>query len=382
MRRSSAPTLHDVAREAGVSAMTVSVVINGTGSNTRVSENTRHRILDAATRLRYRPNAYARGLSRRRMDTIGVVAVVDGYEVNVYFLEILNGVLEAAAEHGQNTIVFSVKGWESEHLNLNQFCDGRADGIIFIAPTLTSEFAEALNQRHLPFVTIHHGGELPGIFNFDVENEKGAYSVVQYLMSQGHHRILHLSGEPQGFDAIHRLAGYRSALEEAGIRYEDSLVVPGSYSAWSGRQRMEKILTENRFDPFPTAIFCGSDAIALGCMEVLAENQIRVPEDVSIVGFDDTLTARITTPQLTTIRQPFRQMGRRSVEVLLPQINPEPSEVNDKRDFRKIGQEESTTLVSGPDSRKRHHTEVFDVELVIRGSVGTPRSHSLVPHLS
>lgn len=388
MRRSSAPTLHDVAREAGVSAMTVSVVVNGTGSNVRVSDDTRRRIHAAATRLHYRPNAYARGLSRRRMDTIGVVAVVDGHEVNLYFLEILNGVLEAAAENRQNTIVYSVKEWTEEHLNVTQFCDGRADGIVFIAPTLTAEFIEAMHQRHLPFVTIHHESVLPGIFNFDVENEKGARAMVCHLIAQGHRRILFLTGDMQSIDAVQRLAGYRDALEEAGVSYDSSLVVPGSYSSASGRQRTEQILSENRFASLPTAIFCGNDAIALGCMEALAEKQIRVPTDISVAGFDDTLTARITTPQLTTIRQPFRQMGRRAVEVLLPQIGVSGSDDRSKKMFKGTEQEACAVeevLVVAADvaadvaaslTQELSHAEIFDVELIVRGSVGPPPTKS------
>ncbi|MES2461154.1 MAG: LacI family DNA-binding transcriptional regulator [Armatimonadota bacterium] len=378
MRRSSAPTLNDVAREAGVSAMTVSVVVNGTGSNTRVSEDTRRRIHAAATRLCYRPNAYARGLSRRRMDTIGVVAVVDGNEVNLYFLEILNGVLEAAAERGQNTIVFSVKGWQPEHLNVTQFCDGRADGMIFIAPNLTPEFAEALQQRHLPFVTIHHGSELPNTVNFDVENERGAYTMVRHLIDQGHRRILYLSGDADGYDVRQRLAGYRRAVEEAGLPFDESLVFPGSYSSNSGRQRMTQILAQNLFGPFPTAIFCGNDATALGVMEVLTENGIRVPEDVSLAGFDDTLTAQIITPQLTTMRQPFRHMGRRSVEVLISQINASRGD-SPANDFQRLEQEEGAPAGSAYPVQKTPDIDVFEVELIIRGSVGRPPLHPFIP---
>ena len=356
--------------------MTVSVVINGTGSNTRVSDDTRHRIVDAAARLHYRPNAYARGLARRRMDTIGVVAVVDGHEVNLYFLEILNGVLEAATEHGQNTIVFSVKDWSPESLNVTQLCDGRSDGVIFIAPTLTAEFAKTLSQRHLPFVTIHSGSELAGTCNLDVKNEEGACVLVKHLISQGHRRILYLSGEVQGFDAMQRLSGYRRALAESRLPFDDSLVIPGTYSTWSGRQRMAAVLAQNLFLPFPTAVFCGNDSIALGAMEVLAENGIRVPDDISIAGFDDTLTARITTPQLTTMRQPFRQMGRRAVEVLLPQINPGRNDDHLKTNLPGLEKEEAAGSVHDVPAQKLKRYEVFDVELITRGSVGPPPSHT------
>jgi LacI family transcriptional regulator len=364
--------------------MTVSVVINGTGSNTRVSDNTRSRILAAAERLRYRPNAYARGLSRRRMDTIGVAAVVDGFEINVYFLELLNGILEAATELGQNTIVFSVKGWNPESLNVTQFCDGRADGIIFIAPTLTQEFAEALQARHLPFVTIHNGSTLPGVLNLDVANESGACDIVRYLISQGHRRILHLPGEMSVIGTEHRLEGYRRALTEAGLPVDDSLIVPGHYSVASGVQRMREILSQGTQTPLPTAIFCGSDAIALGCVEVLTERGIRVPDDISVAGFDDTLNARSAVPPLTTVRQPFRKMGRAAAERLVQAIKASRGEA-DQTPFSQettLQQEVSAGQSSAP-SQQTTCSEIYSLELVVRGSVGPPPSNSiyLIPQL-
>jgi LacI family transcriptional regulator len=326
------------------------------------------------------------------MDPIGVVAVVDGNEVNLYFLEILNGVLEAATKRGQNTVVYSVQEWSPEHLNVTQLCDGRADGLIFIAPMLTLEFSEALQQRHLPFVTIHHAGELPNLFNFDVENEMGAYTMVRHLIDQGHRRVLYLCGEPHNLSALQRIAGYRRALADSGLPFDETLVVPGTYSTGSGRQRMADILDQKRFDPFPTAIFCGNDAIALGAMEVLTEHQIRVPEDVSLAGFDDTLTARITTPQLTTMRQPFRYMGRRAVQVLLPQIDASCNKDDTLEDpMNKLNMPESleqeeqeeqeepafTVSAFANAAQKLSYSEVFDVELVVRGSVGPPSPEPL-----
>ena len=145
MRRSNAPTLQDVAQKSGVTAMTVSVVLNGANSATRVSPATRARIIAAATELHYRPSGVARGLSRRRMDIIGIVAIVSHAERNLYFLEILTSILEAAARQGQNTTVFSIKDWEADESRILQLCDGRVDGMIFVAPQrLRSEFAESL----------------------------------------------------------------------------------------------------------------------------------------------------------------------------------------------------------------------------------------------
>lgn len=363
MRRSNAPTLQDVAREAGVSAMTVSVVLNGARSATRVSEATRARIIEVAQRLRYRPNAAARGLQRRRMDTLGVIALVDGGELNLYFLEVLNGVLEGAAARGQNTTIFSISNWEKDEARLRQFCDGRVDGMILIGPVMRDEVAESL-LHHTPYVTIHDNSHRSYSWNLDIDNEDGAYQIVKHLIDQGHRRILHFTGLSHS-GALERLAGYRRALAEAGIPLDDSLVIPCGFSESLGYRKMLELLDQARLDPLPTAVFGASDAIAAGCITALNQRNLRVPEAMSVVGFDDTLAARTTTPPLTTIRQPFRALGRRSVEMLLSQIE--------------------ASAATHPDSESpelKPHTEVFAVELIQRGSVGPPPILPLSPPYS
>ncbi len=368
MRRSNATTLEDVAREVGVSAMIASVVLNGARSSTRVSEKTRARVLEAAERLRYRPNAVARGLSRRRMDTLGVVATFDRSEINLYFLEVLNGILHAVAEQGQNATVFSISDWIHDEARILEFCDGRVDGMIFIAPhRILAAFTEMF-QHHTPFVTLHSSQLPSNAFNIDVDDEGGAHAAVRHLIARGHRRIAHFTGGLDLLGGRQRLAGYRRALEETGILYDPSLILPGGYSANSGRERMQAMLTEGRINPLPTAIFCANDAIAYGCMEVMAGFGLRVPDDISIVGFDDTLMARTTTPPLTTMRQPFHQMGRRAVALLLAQIRDE-----------EIPMEENAALASIVPTASGYHTEVFATELVVRSSVGPPTAQPLTP---
>lgn len=396
MRRSATTTLEDVAREAGVSAMTASVVLNGSKSSARVSAGTRARVLEVAVRLRYRRNALALGLSRSRIDTLGVVASIKGGELNLYFLEVLNGILEAAAERGQSTKVFSMIDWNTEEDRLLQFCDGRIDGLILIGPVLTPEFIRTLLHT-IPFVSIHSDKTLPDTYNLDVDNEEGAYAIVRYLIDQGHRRIAHFSGDYSS-GAQQRLAGYRNALQDAGIPYDERLVVPGWYSIWSGRHLMETWLQERTY--LPTAIFCASDAMAFGCMETLAERGIRVPEDLSIVGFDDTLMARTTTPRLTTVRQPFYEMGRRAVELLLLQINEEAGARDIVQEPPHSGaKQEGVTAGNGEEVRNQEreqttsleetsafsqasgaqgHTEFFPVTLVVRDSVGPPTDCDLL----
>jgi LacI family transcriptional regulator len=356
MRRTNATTLQDIAREAGVTAMTVSAVLNGATSSTRFSEGTRSRINEVAERLRYRPNAVARGLSRRRMDTIGVCSTIEGTELNLYFLEVLNGILEANAEHGQNTTIFSVKDWIKDEDKLLSFCDGRVDGMICVGPMFSPTFAETL-QHHTPFITLHSNEILPHTHNLSVDDEGGAHAATQYLIAQGHRCILHFAAAIKLAGAQCRLDGYRRALAEAGISFDDRLVIFGDFNVASGRERMATVLDTGLFDPLPTAIFCANDAIAYGCMEVLNSRGLRVPQDISIAGFDDALTARMTVPPLTTVRQPFREMGRRAVELLLPQIE------------SKTTPSPETLSPQTPDLSK----DIFPLELVIRGSVGPPR---------
>jgi LacI family transcriptional regulator len=357
MRRTNATTLQDVAREAGVTAMTVSVVLNGSRSGTRVSDATRVRVQEAADRLRYRPNGVARGLSRRCMDTIGVVTVIDGNELNLYFLEVLNGILEAAARHGQNTTVFSIADWAEDEKRILHFCDGRVDGMILLAPSrITPAFAEALG-RHTPFVMIHGNSTHPGADDIEVDDEGGAYAVVRYLIERGHRRVAHFSGWQELLGAQQRLAGYRRALAEAGIAYDEALVLPSVFSVDGGRQTAARLLSETRPEALPTAIFCASDAMASGCLETLSAHGLLTPGDISVAGFDDMLLARMTSPPLTTARQPLREMGQFAVERLR---------------FR-IG--ETSPGPTGPGSEPAlaaPHTEVFPVDLVVRSSVGPP----------
>jgi len=361
MRRSNAPTLRDVADAANVSVMMASVVLNGAQSSTRVSASTRDAILEVAARLNYRRNAVARGLSRQRMDTIGVTACVGGDEVNFYFLAVLNGILEEAVRHGQNTTIFSLSHWLNEAHRLLDFCDGRVDGMILIAPDIQSP--EKLSH-HTPFVTIHGNESEPTTFNLGVDNEGAAYGITRYLVDQGHRRIVHFSGSPEHLEARQRIDGFRRALREAAIPCAESSIVHGTFSVASGRRQMAQLL--ERAQPPPTAIFCGSDAIAAGGMEVLAGRGLHVPQDISIAGFDDSVMAGLTRPPLTTVRQPFREMGRCAVEKLLALIEGQESGPSGPAAEPRPEEEPAACL----------HTRVFPTEMVIRETVGPPRAEA------
>ena len=372
MRRSNATTLQDVAREAGVAAMTVSVVLNGAKSGTRVSDATRSRILEVATRLRYRPNAVARGLSRLKMDTIGVVSIIQGDEVNLYFLEVLNGILSASARLGQNTTVFSISDWDEDEQKILQFCDGRVDGFIFVGPLFSAAFAETILD-YAPMVTLHSSGVMSNTYDLNVDDELGAYNAVRHLTLLGHTRIAHFSGGDR-LGARRRAAGYRRALEEAGIGFDPSLVISGMYNSASGRHNITAILDDKIIDPLPTAVFCANDAIAYGAMEELSRRGIAVPDDISVVGYDDMMTARMTNPPLTTVRQPFHQMGERAVELLMLQIKRDTDTVaRTKAEIRFAStSHDSQAPLPAAEPDQTPHVELFDTELVVRQSAGPP----------
>ena len=343
-QRARAATLADVGREAGVSAMAASAVLNGARTSSRISEKTRKRILKAATKLSYRPNFAARALASRRMHTIGVAAVIEEGELNHYFLEVFNGILGAAAHHGQNTTVFSLRNWHADAVRLQTFCDGRIDGLILLAPTC--ERGEVLLPPHIPYVSIHSNTRLQGVVNIESDEEHGALAMVTLLIAHGHRRIMHLAGPPGLIGTVRRLKAYKHALAAARIPYSSDLLLTAGYSQEEARRVMGDWLASHTGRPLPQAIFCANDAVALGCMEALAKAGIRVPDDVSVAGFDDTLGARMSIPQLSSVRQPLRAMGERAVELLLANMDHK--------------------------AERRPESVVFPVDIVKRTSVATP----------
>lgn len=315
-----AATLADVGRAAGVSAMAASAVLNNARTSSRISPATRELILEAAAKLAYRPNAAARALANRRMNTLGVAAVIEGGELNHYFLEVFNGILEAAARHEQNTTVFALHDWGRDTARLHSLCDGRIDGLILVAPTYEPDKVGL--PGHTPFVALHANCPLPKVINVESDEESGAAELIAYLVSRGHRRIMHLSGPAGLLGTERRIRGYRRALEKARLPFDPALLVPAGFDASRGRDAMRAWLQKHAGAPLPEAVFCANDGAAAGCIEALAEAGLRVPLDVSVVGFDDSLVARMAVPQLTTMRQPLRSMGGRAVEILLEKIAP------------------------------------------------------------
>ena len=293
------------------------------------------------------------------MNTIGVAAVIGGEELNSYALEIFTGILVAAARYEQSATMFTLHDWDRDTGRLHNWCDGRIDGLIMIAPTLTPEAAKGL-PTHAPFVALHSNFQLPNVINIESDEERGAYEMVRYLVAQGHRRIMHVTGDRGLIGPERRIKGYKRALAISRLPFSNSLFVPATFGDGAGRTAIRQWLKRHAGEPLPDAVFCANDSMAIGCIEALAEVGLRVPDDISVAGFDDALVARTTVPQLTTVRQPLRAMGFRAVEVLLDSIR--------RQNGESIPQNENPI--------------VFPVELALRASVAPPPVvHRIVPVL-
>lgn len=312
-------TIRDVARVCGVSAMAVSRVLNNQPGE--VSKETRERILHTMRELNYHPSAVARGLSRKRMNTVGIILSNPHSTLynDRYVCGLLDGIMAATRQGKQNTTIFTGQTWSDARQSLPAFCDGRCDGLILISPSVEADIVPALLEVEMPFVLIHNSHEDPRVSSVDIDHIAAMRALVQHVIEQGHRRIAMLGGRRQSRSATQRLEGYRQALTAARIEEDTDLVSMASYSQESGYQRTRLLL--RRFpDKRPTALCCGNDSIAIGAMQALREAEVRVPEEMSVTGFDDLPEATIVSPPLSTVRQPLQDLGWSAAEILLTQI--------------------------------------------------------------
>ena len=361
MRHNKGTTLKDVAEEAGVHIMAAAVVLNGSRSTARVSDATRARILEAALRLCYTPRADLPGRCETAMGSIGIL--LEKSEWNLHSHEMLNGVLDCAAENFQSVCIFLVRTWNLDtEPHILEFCRGRGRKLICIAPDF-GHTELPLACRSVPTVMIQSAMPVRGVHNIACDDEGGSYEAVRYLISLGHRRIAYFPGELHLAASRHRLDGYRRALAVAGIPGDESLVhAPGWGTYKSGRDRMLALL--ERWEALPTAIACGNDAIASGCMDVLAQQGISVPEHVSVVGYGDALTAQLTNPPLTTVRQPLQRMGEMAIHRLC------------NSSLRNQAVRPISSESAGGGSCIKDNREVFKADLILRNSVGPPHTTS------
>jgi LacI family transcriptional regulator len=306
-RSNAAATIHDVAARAGVSVATVSRVLNGIAV---VREETSRDVRAAAKFLRYVPNVAARSLSIRRSQTIGIVLPDVHGE---FFSEVIRGIDLAARREGYHILVSGSHSDPSEMLEVVETMRGRVDGLMIMAPDVTLAPIEELRARDLPVVLLNAAAGAGDAITID--NFGGARAVMRHLHELGHTCIAFVCGPPQNADARERLRGYRHAMRgletTAALR---SLEFQGSFTEESGFAAGQKIVATL---PLPTAVFAANDSMAVGALAAFAAAGIRVPETMSVVGFDDIPIARYVAPPLTTMRVDIAELGRRAFALLL-----------------------------------------------------------------
>ncbi len=301
-------TLLDVARVAGVSPSTVSRILNGTA---KVSDEKRAAVQAAITKMNFAPNQMAQGLKKGRSNTIGIV-VQD--IASPFFDESLHGVDDGLKGTGFASVIVSGH-WnaaeEAERIRL--LLARKVDGIILLSGRLADEdILRFAGQR--PIVSTGRALHTSSALGFKLDNENGAYLAVHHLIELGHRRVAFITGPAENNDAAERLAGYQRALNDAGIAFDPELIAEGDFHEAAGAQAMERLLERNLGF---TAVFTANDLTAYGARLCMYRKGIRVPEDISLIGFDDLPGSEYTTPPLTTIRQPLYDMGRIATKALL-----------------------------------------------------------------
>ena len=305
-------TIHDVAMRAGVSATTVSHVVNGTRP---VSSPLSERVRDAMRELGYQPNALARSLRRKQSHTIGLIVPDNS---NPFFAEMAHSVEYAAYGNGHAVVLCNSDDDPArEALYLDLLLKRQVDGIVLVAAATSNEAMNALIQRGLPLVVVDR--ELPDVTHDCVltDHYAGGYAATEHLAQLGHTRIACIAGPSEVGSSAGRVAGYRAALRAAGLNVDASCVVRGDFRDHSGYLAAQKLLKRAIA---PTAIFACNDLMAIGAMAAVRDAGLNVPEDVSIVGFDDIHIAGYLNPPLTTIAQPMAELGRVAAELLLQRL--------------------------------------------------------------
>jgi LacI family transcriptional regulator len=308
--RSGRATIRDVAREAGVSVATVSRVLNGRPD---VRPATRDAVLRAVRSHNFTTNRSARALSGGKTGLVGITVPIVHAE---YFGWILSAASEALYEHDMRAVLCpTLHEHDREVTLLERVMHGTTDGAIIVLPEESNAELKALSRDGFPFVVVDPREELDqGIAAVSAAHSAGAKAATDHLLSLGHRRIGVIAGTRDLTSTEERLNGYRTALAGAGVLSSPELVVDADFRIDGGHRAASALL--DLPDP-PTAIFAMNDNMAVGVLQAARGRGLRVPDDLSVVGFDDSERAAIVTPALTTVRQPLEEMGRMAVSLLL-----------------------------------------------------------------
>lgn len=315
-------TIIDVARHAGVSAMTVSRVINGTGYT---SAPTRARVQAAIEELGYVPNALARQLRSKRTKTIALVVADIS---NPFFTTIARGVEDVAQRHGFSVMYCNTDESEvEEEQYLLMLIERRVDGVLLVPARSSGDSFRLLHHHHMPVVVLDRRISAVGVDTVRCDSEAGAHALAKHLVDMGHRRIAVLTGRRTISTSVDRVAGTRRALEEAGLALPDDLVHYGGFNFGDANQADgHRMAVEMLAAPGerPSAVLCANNFIAFGAIRALRESGVNVPDDLSVVAFDDLPEEWISEPFLTVAAQPAYEIGRVAATLLLDRVEGHP----------------------------------------------------------
>jgi len=308
-------TLEDIARMAGVSRSTVSRVIN---NDPNVNSRTRQVVKKVIDDLHFQPNLAARSLAAGQTKILGLVipVVISALFTDPFFPLLLQSISSACNQRDYSIMLWLAEP-EFERRTIHQVLyNGLIEGVIVSSYNMADPIIQTLAERKLPFVAIGHNPLRDDISFVDADNYHGAVEATRHLISLGRRRIATITGPMEMVAGMDRLQGYRDALDEAGMAFDQDLVMEGSFTDPGGYSSMQRLIPLK-----PDAVFVASDSMAAAALRCIYEAGLRVPEDIALVGFDDIPLASRTLPPLTTVRQPFSRMGAVAVETLAQLID-------------------------------------------------------------
>ncbi|MCJ8008192.1 LacI family DNA-binding transcriptional regulator [Lederbergia wuyishanensis] len=329
-------TIYDVAKAAGVSIATVSKVINNTGN---MRDTTRQKVKETMEKLNYQPSLMASALTGKGTETLGLLVPDIS---NPFFSEIAKTIEDRAHESGMSVIICSTdENTEKEKKYVELLQRKQVDGMIVASSFHNIEILKGVVDRKIPLVMLTQDDAGLGVTSISVDDFKGGYEATSHLLSEGHRDIVIIAEYAKS--SKHRIYGYLEAHEEHGIKTSEENIIRTVASIENGRECLRKIVEKGKV---PTGIFACNDLIAVGVIQEANEMGLNIPEDLSIVGFDNTILATTTVPGLTTIAQPITEMGKRVVDVII-------SEIKDK-------------------NQKKEHV-LFKPQLIIRGTTAVKK---------
>jgi LacI family transcriptional regulator len=303
-------TIRDIAEKSGVSTATVSRILNGIGGYT---DETKNRVLSVIEKTGYTPNAIARGLVSSSTRTIGVLlpCVTDSFATRL-----LQGIEGRAQKNGYSVIICNTESNGKRTLEyLSVLAEKRIDGLIFASEWLKDEYGNAFRKMGVPVVLVATSSIKFPFPYVRVDDRTAAYQATTYLIEKGHRNIGLIAGNPEDPVAgLPRIEGFRQALREHGLPAESRQIAVGDFHFSSGIAASE--LLSMRY-PEMTAVFAASDEMALGALSWAYKNGVRIPDKLSVVGYDDAKTAEMAIPPLTTVHQPIYEMGEKAADMLL-----------------------------------------------------------------